>query len=805
MKMENDRNERIVHDFIPQQRMLSILGIWPTDINDFASIVRFTFAIAIDISYIYSLAVELFRRCVSVDEVMDAFIMLVVCSTSMSKLLINRMNWKHMHVLINAVVKDRSIVRDSRHERLIIKYFRKGRAVFLVLLYMCYVSAPSLIVKTNSFDEVLKQQLAKHLMDSPESWNATSTNNMSVVTCIYGIVPLYLRIGIVVLQAMQVTIVTMIHCSNDGWFFSLTMHLCSQFEVLQMDLEEIEFEKRDCLKKFSLLVKRHCYLVRLANNLKQSFSTTILLQLLTSTLMICVEGFVFLVNLSTGDSMGTLKSVLLILTMIIQLYLYAYAGDMLESRAEGVANAVYKSSWYLVRGNAARGLTLMIHRGHLSCHVTAGKFAPMNRLTFKEAMKASASYLSVLRVMMKMFLVLQKHLTRMKIPKNTDLAYAMSPLEIVAWPLGTWPLREENATAIANSAITLFILIVMLLITYVELYLDMSNTEKDMNALMLITCGLLAVSKIICYRFRAPGLIFNFNSAVKDYANLNSEEYRKIMRRHARMGRVACVTVITFSYSSSLLLGVQAAIAGDPERVEGNFTIPRTREYPVPSDRLITILEIPDSLFVFLSFTYEACFFMFASSTGSDSLFFAISFHLCGQVEILKAEFTRLITEKKNSMEEFYTCIKRHIYLLELGDMLNNTISSILLVQIFSSSVLITITGFQLIYAVAVKDLTIGMKSIVIVCNFSLQLFTYSYVGDYIKSQMDEIGFSLYSCKWENFPKVVAKDLMFVIMRAQRSFHLVAGKHFMVNIETYASILKASMSYLSVLRVMLIT
>lgn len=109
----------------------------------------------------------------------------------------------------------------------------------------------------------------------------------------------------------------------------------------------------------------------------------------------------FLVCLGVGDTLGTFKSVMLIFTMIMQLYLYAYAGDILESRAEGIANAAYKSSWYLLRGNAARDLTLMIHRGHLSCHVTAGKFVPMNGFTFKEALKASASYLSVLRVMMK--------------------------------------------------------------------------------------------------------------------------------------------------------------------------------------------------------------------------------------------------------------------------------------------------------------------------------------------------------------------------------------------------------------------
>ncbi|XP_029040920.1 odorant receptor 10a-like [Osmia bicornis bicornis] len=402
MKMEKERYEKFESGFIPQEKILNILGIWPSNVNGLAPFARFLFAMVINISYIYSLSVEFYRQCVSVDEAMDAVILSIVCVTTALKLLINRMNWRHMRILVNSVMEDWSTVKDPRHQRVMTEYFQTGRTAFLALLYMCYASAPSIIIKTNSFDEILKQQIMKYLAGSTDSSNGTWTlNHMTVTTCVYGVMPFYLKIGVLMLQVMQLTIMTISQIGNDGWFFSLTMHLSGQFEVLQMNLEEMKFEEFDSHKKLGLLVARHCRLVMLAKYLKQSFSVIILLQLFTSTLIMCIEGFVFLVCLGTGDTLGTFKSVMLIFTMIIQLYLYAYAGDILESRAEGIANAAYKSSWYLLRGNAARDLTLMIHRGHLSCHVTAGKFVPMNGFTFKEALKASASYLSVLRVMMK--------------------------------------------------------------------------------------------------------------------------------------------------------------------------------------------------------------------------------------------------------------------------------------------------------------------------------------------------------------------------------------------------------------------
>lgn len=83
-----------------------------------------------------------------------------------------------------------------------------------------------------------------------------------------------------------------------------------------------------------------------------------------------------------------------------------------------------------------------------------------------------------------------------------------------------------------------------------------------------------------------------------------------------------------------------------------------------------------------------------------------------------------------------------------------------------------------------------------------VQLFAYSYVGDYLTRQMKGISDSIYFCNWYDISKSMAKDIIYVIMRAQYPVFLKAGNFFIVNMETYMSILKTSMSYLSVLRVM---
>ena len=110
--------------------------------------------------------------------------------------------------------------------------------------------------------------------------------------------------------------------------------------------------------------------------------------------------------------------------------------------------------------------------------------------------------------------------------------------------------------------------------------------------------------------------------------------------------------------------------------------------------------------------------------------------------------------------------------------------------------------GFQLILDLSVGNIVMTIKEFIILNAMLVQLFAYSYVGEYLKLQMEGVGDSLYFCSWYDIPTSITKDIIYVIMRSQDPVFLKAGRFFIVNMETYMSIVKTSMSYLSVLRVM---
>ncbi|XP_076677956.1 odorant receptor 4-like [Andrena cerasifolii] len=396
----------------------------------------------------------------------------------------------------------------------------------------------------------------------------------------------------------------------------------------------------------------------------------------------------------------------------------------------------------------------------------------------------------------------------MKASLKKDMAYAMTPMKIFSWPVGTWPLQEYNLASASRCVFAISFLLLMIIIVHIEMYLDRSDSDKNLDAVVMISCGFLAVLKMACFRVRSAGLVFNFTSAVKDYKEIDSEEKRAIMRRHAYMGRVAGTSVILFSYFGATFFAIVSMLASDEEEtiLYANETEAASTSYPVPSECTLQVLHVPDSLFL-LVFILEYLMLLVTTNgnLGTDAVFFGITFHLCGQAEVLKLDFTKIVSEKENAAKRMDALIRRHLHLLKLAEQLNDTIGSILIVQLFTSCLLICTTGFQFIFSLSEHNGIMMIKTFMVMSTCLSQLFAYSYVGEYLTSQMEGIGYSIYSSSWYDLPTYLSKNIVFILERSQYPVHLTAGDFFVVNMETYMSIVKTSMSYLSVLRVMITT
>ncbi|XP_076481200.1 uncharacterized protein LOC117166374 [Bombus vancouverensis nearcticus] len=591
---------------------------------------------------------------------------------------------------------------------------------------------------------------------------------------------------------------------SDTLFFGIIFHLCGQVEILRLEFNRLGNKNERTMESFIVLIKRHIYLLNLAHILNETISSILVMQLFSSCVLICTTGFQLILDLSIGNIVMTMKGFIVLNAMLVQLFAYSYVGDYLTRQMKGISDSIYFCNWYDISKSMAKDLIYVIMRAQYPVFLKAGNFFIVNMETYMSILKTSMSYLSVLRVMVNRRRIISRFsFSRMKESSRKDFAYAMTPMKIVSWPVGTWPLQNYGIFSAMRGIIVISLVLLMLAILQMEMYLDSGDAGKNVDALILITSGVVALSKIIWFRIRPAGLISNFTSAVKDYEELEGQDKRLIVRKHAYIGRVASATVIFSSYIGSTLYMTIPMLAANEEKDIVNVTEESTTDYPIPSEYVMDVIQLPDNLY-FMVFIIEYLMLLFTSTgnLGSDSLLFGIIFHLCGQVEILKLEFNKLGNENERIMERFVVLIKRHVYLLNLAKMLNETISSVLVVQLFTSCILICTTGFQFILDLSVGNIVMAMKTLIVMSCLLVQLFAYSYVGEYLKRQMESVGDSVYFCSWYHIPKNVAKGIVFVIMKSQDPVSLKAGKFFIVNMETYMNILKTSMSYLSVLRVM---
>ncbi|KAL0129901.1 hypothetical protein PUN28_001865 [Cardiocondyla obscurior] len=336
-------------------------------------------------------------------------------------------------------------------------------------------------------------------------------------------------------------------------------------------------------------------------------------------------------------------------------------------------------------------------------------------------------------------------------------------------------------------------------LVFLEIVYGNSNAYVQLDNLEIVFCSILAILKLLCFRIYANNLIRNFSSAVKDYLAMDTEEKRTIMRRHAYLGRVICYSVLSLSYLATLLFMLMALIA-DNEEVQINVTISQIDELPVP---LTFLGEVYMSTTVYLlvsTLQYIVLTLTVTSNCGNDSLIFGIILHICGQIEILKIEFTKYDVNDKN--KDFSTLASRHYYLIEHAEFIVDVISVVLLLQMLFSCLFVSLMGFQFILALKTNDAGMIVKTLSVLSALMLQLLFYSIIGDYLKCQMEDIAHSIYSCNWYDFPVKLMRNVLFVTMRSQQPVQLLAGRFFTVDVKSYMVIVKSAMSYISVLRVM---
>ncbi|KAF3054275.1 Odorant receptor 183 [Nylanderia fulva] len=393
--------------------------------------------------------------------------------------------------------------------------------------------------------------------------------------------------------------------------------------------------------------------------------------------------------------------------------------------------------------------------------------------------------------------------------KEKDIAYAMNPYKLISWPVGMWPLQDYNFYSLIRCILGGSYASLILMVPCMELYMTrghIDTIEQSTDSLMLMLCGIIGMSKIIIFRRNANIFIKIYKSAVNDYLTIDNAKERAIMRKHAYIGRLVFFPVLAFSYIYVFNNMVKCLLHASMVYDETNQNITNKDiflEYPMPSRHIIEYFHAKSMYKTFIVIESIIVALSCNSNVGNDFLFLNITLHICGQIKILRAKFTNFDVTLPKVYDRFNALIERQNYLIKMTRELAELISFILLVQFSFTSLLICVMGFQVIFALKVNNTVMVLKSLMVVNALLTQCTMFCFIGNYLKSEMEDIGSSVYLSAWYKLPSKLTKNIIFILMQTKCPVSYQAGNFIAVNIATCVSILKTSFSYLSVLRIMI--
>ncbi|XP_011705623.1 PREDICTED: odorant receptor 85c-like [Wasmannia auropunctata] len=155
-----------------------------------------------------------------------------------------------------------------------------------------------------------------------------------------------------------------------------------------------------------------------------------------------------------------------------------------------------------------------------------------------------------------------------------------------------------------------------------------------------------------------------------------------------------------------------------------------------------------------------------------------------------------------NSYDMLKTCMARHICLLRAIAIIEDAYNITLLSLFVYFGMHFAFYGFRIINLFDEgNELSITHLVYFVSTFFNLfgHMCLYCALGEFLVAQCNEIYYAAYSNKWYSADLKITRALLFLLVRGAKPIYLTAGKIFPMTMNTFCSLLKTSMGYISVL------
>nr|XP_012219955.1 PREDICTED: odorant receptor 22c-like [Linepithema humile] len=190
---------------------------------------------------------------------------------------------------------------------------------------------------------------------------------------------------------------------------------------------------------------------------------------------------------------------------------------------------------------------------------------------------------------------------------------------------------------------------------------------------------------------------------------------------------------------------------------------------------------------------------------------FTTILHTSGQIDILCDALEEISPEKNDhrlAVAITKELIGKHQKIIIFSNKIEKIFCYIALIQFMSSTLVTCCLGFMIVTSIGTMedsdsvDSSALMKAIVFYMAVTVEAFIFCFSGEYLSAKSKMIGDAAYKSIWYNLNPNESKLILLIMLRSQRRLTITAGKIMDLSLEAFTSIIKASVSYVSVLHAM---
>ncbi|XP_074106571.1 odorant receptor Or2-like [Cotesia typhae] len=369
---------------------------------------------------------------------------------------------------------------------------------------------------------------------------------------------------------------------------------------------------------------------------------------------------------------------------------------------------------------------------------------------------------------------------------------------------GGWPSQSPKIRKIIR--ISVFLLITSIFIPeIIRLITSWGDINRVVECAPIFALHSLTIVKMCNCLYNIDKIKMLLTTIQTDWESLMTEEELKILREYANQNRK-----ITHSYVY-LIYVVAAMFLATP-------MVPKIPDYYVPLNESRPQLSLYQTEYFVDSVQYEVPILVHAYVVSPfpstiivafDSLYVNFVSHACSMFAVVgyrlkNAENDKYVWSKQRKIiqdnkahQSIINCIKDHNSILEFRRVLKSSYNSCLFAIVIINMLALSITGFQTIIKMDETSEMIRFGTFCI--GQVVHLFFLSWPAQKLLDHSLSIHQLVYLGEWYNISTRTKKLSIFIMMRSRKPCILSAGKMYTMSCESFSRVIKASMSYFTLL------